>query len=375
MRIPVLVEPDYRNSLWARQTLEGIAREAARKKYEPVLLDATQEELIDWDGLFDRERRLVMLMGTSMSWVPAAQARLGALGISCVLISVNPSQGAPAEGTVSMNHAEATRTLLKYLQDCGRGKTAFFALNPNSAADLTKQETFAAWSRCFPAASEPNVFWNRGSLTECYTDFAPHIRRFDSVICANDIAAAALLKQLKKDGVAVPEDLYLLSYGDSSLARAVHPAITSASLNHDELGRRAVSLYAFLARQEPTASVAVQVHCRVAVRESTENRPLRPAGEGLSTPLREAVDFYGDSETLRLMALETLLDRCDPTDRQLFFGLLQGEKPEVLQQKLFLSSSALRHREKNLMLWAGCAAREEWQTFRAFCRTLPLTDE
>ena len=34
MRIPVLVEPDYRNSLWARQTLEGIAREAARKKRE-----------------------------------------------------------------------------------------------------------------------------------------------------------------------------------------------------------------------------------------------------------------------------------------------------------------------------------------------------
>lgn len=87
------------------------------------------------------------------------------------------------------------------------------------------------------------------------------------------------------------------------------------------------------------------------------------------------MDFYGDSETLRLMALETLLDRCDSTDRQLFFGLLQGEKPEVLQQKLFLSSSALRHREKNLMLWAGCAAREEWQAFRAFCRTLPLTDE
>ena len=77
----------------------------------------------------------------------------------------------------------------------------------------------------------------------------------------------------------------------------------------------------------------------------------------------------------RRVALETLLDRCDPTDRQLFFGLLQGEKPEVLQQKLFLSSSALRHREKNLMLWAGCAAREDWQAFRAFCRALPLSDE
>ena len=217
MRIPVLVEPDYRNSLWARQTLEGIAREAARKKYELALLDAAQEESIDWDGLFGGERRLAVLMGTSMSWVPAAQARLAALGIACVLISVNPSQAAPAEGVISMNHAEATRTLLKYLRACGREKTAFFALNPNSAADLTKQDVFAAWSRRFPVAAGPNVFWNRGSLKECYEAFFPYVRRFDSVICANDIAAAALLEQLKKDGVAVPKELYLLSYGDSSL--------------------------------------------------------------------------------------------------------------------------------------------------------------
>ena len=43
---------------------------------------------------------------------------------------MNPSEAAPAEGVISMNHAEATRTLLKYLRDCGREKTAFFALNP-----------------------------------------------------------------------------------------------------------------------------------------------------------------------------------------------------------------------------------------------------
>ena len=224
-------------------------------------------------------------------------------------------------------------------------------------------------------AAGPNVFWNRGSLKECYEAFFPHVCRFDSVICANDIAAAALLEQLKKDGVTVPKELYLLSYGDSSLARALRPAITSASLNHDELGRRAVSLYAFLSRQEPTASVAVQVHCRVAVRESTENQPLHSAEESFSAPLREAVDFYSDGQAQRLMALETLLDRCDDTDRRLFFGLLRGEKPEALQQELFLSPSALRHREKNLMLWAGCAAREDWQAFRAFCHALPLSDE
>ena len=140
MRIPVLVEPDYRNSLWARQTLEGIAREAARKKYEPVLLDAAQEEQIDWDGLFDRERRLVMLMGTSMSWVPAAQARLGALGISCVLISVNPSQGAPAEGTVSMNHAAEIPSGLRTGKDGLLCPEPQFGSRPDQAGDLCRVE-------------------------------------------------------------------------------------------------------------------------------------------------------------------------------------------------------------------------------------------
>ncbi|MFR5856066.1 MAG: substrate-binding domain-containing protein [Lachnospiraceae bacterium] len=150
----------------------------------------------------------------------------------CVLISVNPSQAAPAEGVISMNHAEATRTLLKYLRDCGREETwRFFAPEPQFGRPLTRQDVFAAWSRRFPVAAETNVFWNRGSLKECYEAFFPHVCRFDSVICANDIAAAALLEQLKKDGVTVPKELYLLSYGDSSLARALRPAITSASLS------------------------------------------------------------------------------------------------------------------------------------------------
>ena len=56
-------------------------------------------------------------------------------------------------------------------------------------------------------AAGPDVFWNRGSLKECYEAFFPHVCRFDSVICANDIAAAALLDQLKKDGVTVPKEI------------------------------------------------------------------------------------------------------------------------------------------------------------------------
>ena len=66
----------------------------------------------------------------------------------------------------------------------------------------------------------------------------------------------------------------------------------------------------------------------IAVRESTENQPLHSAEESFSTPIREAVDFYSDGQAQRLMALETLLDRCDDNDRRLFSGCFaKARKP------------------------------------------------
>lgn len=372
MRIPVLVEPGYRHSLWAQQTLSGMTREAARKKYELLLLDATHYDALDWDGIFRGGRRLAVLIGTSLSWVPAAQAWCQRQSIGCVLISINPSQIRPAQGNVSMDHSEATFTLLRYLRDCGRSRVAFFALNPNSAADRTKLDAFSAWNRSADCAQTPHVFCNRGSLESCFSEFLPHLSRFNAVICANDIAAAALLPQLAQHGVRVPEDLHLVSYGDSALARSLRPTITSASLAHDELGRRAVNLYAFLTRQEETAaSVSVQVRCHVIVRQSTAMTPLRQA-EPDDPTAPDTVDFYADGEAQEIMALETLLEQSDETDLALFHGLLRGETQPCLQERLFLSPSALRHRQKNLMAWANCADHAAWRAFLEHCRALPL---
>lgn len=373
MRIPVLIEPGYRHSLWARQTLNGMTREAARKKYEFLLLDALHYEQLDWKKLFGASRRLVVLIGTSLSWMPAVQAFLAEQQVGCVLVSINPSQTEGAEGTVSMDHSEATRMLLRYLESCGKQRVAFFALNPNSAADRTKHEAFTAWRSHASSLAEPNVFWNHGSLQECCRVFLSHHSHFDAVICANDIAAAALLPRLRQAGVQVPQQLYLASYGNSALAQALCPPVTSATLSHDALGRRAVHLYAFLLRQsESTASVSIQVRCKIVVRQSTANHPF---SQTIAYPVcrPENVDFYSDSEAAELLALETLLEQCDPTDLALFQGLLRGEKQNRLQETLFLSTSALRHRQKNLMTWAGCSDHAAWHAFLLRCQALSLS--
>ena len=74
MRIPVLTEPNFRSYLWAEQTLEGIAQEAARKKYSLVSLDAETYETCDYDAFFGRDRRMIIVIGTSVTWMPDALA-------------------------------------------------------------------------------------------------------------------------------------------------------------------------------------------------------------------------------------------------------------------------------------------------------------
>ena len=51
MLIPVLTEPNFRSYFWAKQTMEGITREATRRKYKIVTLNAESYETIDYDAL------------------------------------------------------------------------------------------------------------------------------------------------------------------------------------------------------------------------------------------------------------------------------------------------------------------------------------
>lgn len=377
MRIPILLEPNYRASIWAQQTLDGMAREAARRKYEIRPLMDADVRAIDLNALFGARKRMVVVVGTSLSWVPDALSTFTARGVDCVLVSFEPPENAMARGIVRMDYVSAMRALLSYLYGCGRARVALYGFNPNSSADTLKKDYFERWNAVNPHADGRNVFDNRASLAGCYEAFRPHRARFDAVICANDIVAASLLQNLRGDGARVPDDLFVASFGDSALSRRVRPAVTSVSLEHAEMGRLAVHLYAFLYRQEASASVSVRVRSRLIVRASTGETPPEDAAGDLLKPKPRAVppayhpiDFYADPDAERLMRVERLLSACDDTDRLILRGLMDGSAAEALAEKLFLSPSALRYRLKRLTAAAGCGARAEFAAFLAFCGAL-----
>lgn len=373
MLIPVLTEPNFRSYFWAKQTMEGIAQEAARRKYKVVTLDADSYETIDYDDLFGVERRMLIVIGTSISWMPKALAFFTSRQIESVFISFDPAETSLPAGMVRMDYVGAISQLLTYLSsDCGRSRIALYGYNPNSSADNIKMRFFRRWkAQTSHPTAEEDIFYNLADLENCYHQFRQHAKRFNAVICANDIAGVSLLSMLKEDGIRVPEDLYITTFGDSKISERVSPPLTIATLDHPEMGRQAVLLFSHLCKVPATASVSARVRSKLIVRDSTACIPETTANTLPNSDVdafENAINFYSDPEAERLLRAETMLNACDAMDVQLLKGMLEGTSMESMEQELYLTASALQYRKKRLMNLVGCQHTSEFIDFLTFCR-------
>lgn len=359
MQIPILIEPAYADSLWARQTLEGMHRESARRKYETRILDSVRYRQIDYDGILDPECRMLVLLGTSLTWVPGMLDFMAEKNISTILLSFDPCESISLRGMVRMDYVFAMRQLLEYLTACGKKSIALYGINRNSSADMLKNEQYMRWQAMHNA--RPSVFFNNASLENCYREFEPCMDRFDAVICANDLVAVSLLERARS--LKVPEEMFVTCFGNSSLAQNIRPSITCVTLDHEEVGRQAVKLFGWLYRQEPLTSTSLLVRSRLVIRESTAM--LSPAVSSIAASCSETfqtsqIDFYADPAANRLLFTERMLSACNETDLRILQGLVRGDSNETMENALYISHTTLYYRLQRLMSIAECSTREEF---------------
>lgn len=371
MQIFALFEPDYAQSIWAAQILSGLQQECAHRKYELRVLDHRCYRELDYNAILPPNNRMVIAAGTSFTWMPDVLTFFTKRQISVIFISYEPPEPSPLRGIVRMDYQDGMHRLIAYLTGCGRRRIALYGVNPNSWADLLKQHCF---ERGMSGDMTHAVFQNRASLSDCYRAFSARRAAFDAVICANDLAAVSLLNRLKQDGVRVPDDLFLTGFGNSTLLQRVRPTITSVSLDHAEMGRQAVTLYAYLSKQPAGTTASVRVRPHMTVRESTAGIPQDLLRSSPPVRQNERIDFYSDDEVEKWQRIETILGACDELDRAFLAGLLVGESYAALEKRLYLTSSALRYRLKRMMTLSGCQSRAELMNLLFFCRELGLFD-
>ena len=72
-----------------------------------------------------------------------------------------------------------------------------------------------------------------------------------AVVALNDAMAVGALRELRRAGLRVPDDLSLTGFGDMPIARDVTPALTTVRLPLDDMGARAMAL---LREERPAAT-------------------------------------------------------------------------------------------------------------------------
>ena len=342
MTINLIIEPEYKDTTWCRETLSGIKKQVSALRYEQKSYaeDTLSEDI-----------KKIIIIGTSPVWVSKILFKVKNLGIYPVIVSCHPIEKGENASYVLIDHSAATRACINYLHAHNHNSIALYGINSNSYADNIKAEYFNA--------SDIFFITNNNSLSQCFKDFFAKIEKYNAVICSNYITAVQLTDSLKKEHVQIPRDMYIMTYGDSLLGRRFRPSVTTVTLNHELLGVQAVNLFRFLEKDGNRTSVTIYIPCEIVPAMSTEHKPAVKLSQNTAPKNDDRNLFYTDKDIVNLQSLEKLLRKCDKTDAEIIDRLHKKIFYSKIAEDLFISEGSVKYRIKKLLLCSGIDSVED----------------
>ena len=94
-------------------------------------------------------------------------------------------------------------------------------------------------------------------------------KRPDAIVCANDLIALGVLRELSRRGIRVPDDLLVTGFDDIASAELAVPSLTTVRQPYETLAREALRLLAERSAEPGAPWQSVAVAPTLVVREST----------------------------------------------------------------------------------------------------------
>lgn len=351
VQLPVLVHAKSASFEWSRVTMEALRRQAKKQGTELRLL-------YDWrQALSLPENSVLVVRGVDEAWLRECFDGLAPLGLRIVLLEGVLRETPPGISRVLFDQKPLLHRQLELLRSRGRTRTAFFGVQENDTSDASKAEAFVR------DLSPDDVYRVSGGLDACFERFLRNVKRYDSVICANDLIAVYLLGRCREHGIAVPEQLHLLGNCDLWIGRHTTPTLTTAYYDTDALVTAVLQLCRSLATVPSISSMDVFLTAQILERGSTGAAvPAYAAAE--HAPLRYEVQLNRESDgfcpsLLRVRALDQVLSACSPTELAILQQLAEGGSYSAVAEALFLSEDTVKYHIKKLYRLLDIHGRQE----------------
>lgn len=344
MALYVWVEPHFSLTPWYVEFHNGLksALTSKRIKVKTDILEAPIP-IQDAEGM-------IVLVGETYGWYSTMLQYLDRYDVQVCVVSceIPETRGASC---ITTDHSRDMANLIHFMCDAGRSRIAFFGFNPSSPHDRQRIDGFHFIRRPDGFSSDQNdIYYTNGNVSECADRLMRRIQNYDAVIAGNDLYAIYLMSRLKASGIRIPEDIYLASFGNTSLSAISKPSLSSMSVNLYQVGQMAVNAYNTQIKNPQVSKYVYLLESTFYSRETTANLSPKHNRRKYYSLEETAHDItsYSDDALLKLVRLENFISKADATDLAIILALLGGSSIDALAEKLYLSNSALDYRMSKL---------------------------
>ncbi len=177
----------------------------------------------------------------------------------------------PIDMLVGFSHADIGREVARFLIDKGRRRLALIR-----AEDERAERRASAFAEVVKRAglgpvAEVNVGASRSlrSGREALGRLLEQRPDTDAIFCSSDLLALGVATEARVRGIAVPDDLALVGFGDVSFAADMAPALSTVRINGAEMGRLAARCLIDRAEGREVAPSVFDVGFSIVERETT----------------------------------------------------------------------------------------------------------
>lgn len=177
-------------------------------------------------------------------------------------VSIHSDKTLPDTYNLDVDNEEGAYAIVRYLIDQGHRRIAHFSGDYSSGA----QQRLAGYRNALQDAGIPYderlvvpgwySIWSGRHLMETWLQERTYLPT--AIFCASDAMAFGCMETLAERGIRVPEDLSIVGFDDTLMARTTTPRLTTVRQPFYEMGRRAVELLLLQINEEAGARDIVQ---------------------------------------------------------------------------------------------------------------------
>ena len=366
-RVLILTEVNYLDSSWCDSIMKGLEE---RLKCDRI----PYRQIWDIDEADDGSR-FIFVIGSDKDWLLDATQSCNLRSIYPILLCNQSYHTFEANYSIVCSDIMGSmRHLINLLHERGKEHIAMYGVNPKSVADESRLEGFINVAGKPVGRGYSDIFFNNGSLEECFEGFLGSIHEYDAVICANDFVAISLIRRLEKTDRDILKNIMIVSCAESVLTRYTGRPVLSVKNNFEDYGSAAVSLYKTLRKNEKISHIIMMIHWDFSLLEqkqaslSHKARPIdgyKVRQQGIRSRDMHAQDILDrDRELNEMMMLEKLIADCEEEDFKIIGLLMSGKTYERIAEECFLTESTVKYRVKKMV--QGCKAGGKKELIRLF---------